>query len=131
MPLMDWFQLPPPPRRRPESAIIALLAGGTGSVVEPVAPVPVNRRGGRGKPLIRRTPNTLVPAESGMEPDPEARRQGRNWEIMTRIINSLLRTGALYTDSGDRNTWRIAASGTITDGGDVIGGKTGTFTDSF
>lgn len=103
-------------------------AGGATSV-EPIVPVPVNRTG-RARSLIRRTPQVLLPSDAEMKPDPEARREGRNWEIMTRIINSLLRQGALYQDPDDRNLWKVAST-TIIDGAGNTVGPTGTFTDSF
>lgn len=101
------------------------------SLVEPIAPVPVTRVG-RNKPLIRRTPEPLLPGDSEERPDPEARRSGRNWEIMVRILNSLLRTGAVYRekDANNIDVWRISATGLIDDAGDAVG-PTGTFTDTF
>lgn len=89
-----------------------VLTGAAGPI-EPIQPVPTNRVGGRGKPMLRRTPVPLLPADSMEPPDPEARRAGRNSEILVRIVNSLLRTGAIYQDEADRTVWRISANGII------------------
>lgn len=124
------FTSPPPPpvpsmsswdsplRSRPQTAKHVPFGANTLSSVAPILPVPVNRSG-RGKPLLRRTPVPLLPADSEERPDPEARRIGRNFEILQQIINSLLRTGAIYKD--DDGIWRIAADELKDDDNNIIG----------
>lgn len=124
------FTSPPPPpvpsldswdsplRSRPQVARHVPFGANTISIAAPIFPIPTNRSG-RGKPLLRRTPVPLLPADSEERPDPEARRVGRNFEILVKILNSLLRTGAIYQD--ENKVWRIAADELKDDSNDIIG----------
>lgn len=73
--------------------------GGSGSITPP-SPV----RGGRGVTLLQRDPTV-------------DRREGRNWEILTEMINSLLVQGFIFKEAG---AWNIQIVGSTA-------GLTGTF----
>ncbi len=72
-------------------------------------PPPPPTKAGRGKPFLRRDPANTD------------RREGRNWEILVEIFNSLLLDGSIFEVS--KGVWSIALP--------ASSGPTGTFTDSF
>lgn len=75
----------------------------------PPSPPPPPVRTGRKAPLIRRDPTV-------------DRREGRNWEILSAVINSLMIGGYIYKTGS--NTYALQITGTNN-------GPTGTFTDTF
>lgn len=76
--------------------LIRQFHGGS-SVADNVPPTPP-ARAGRAKPFLRRDPNPKID-----------RREGRNWEILADVVNSLFEQGIIYEVS--RGVWGISASG--------------------